>query len=257
MTKFSLKLASSFLLLFLLSFPVLTFATNINSTAYAWSSKLGWVNFSPDTGNVTVTDTALTGYTWSKEAGWLNLAPDQSGIKNDKGTLSGSAWGQNMGWVNFSGVSINTSTGVFSGQAIGDIVGTLNFSCDQCHVVTTWRPYVAPISSGGGGGYISRPNQQVIATKSKTPLAPKLAPATITRTLSYKMTHTEVKLLQQFLNTHGFPVAKKGSGSLGHETTYFGIATKNAVIKFQMANKIKPASGLVGPLTRKVILKLL
>jgi peptidoglycan hydrolase-like protein with peptidoglycan-binding domain len=48
-------------------------------------------------------------------------------------------------------------------------------------------------------------------------------------------------------------VAKKGVGSLGHETNYFGLSTKAAVIKFQKKYGIKPANGLVGPLTRKKI----
>lgn len=75
----------------------------------------------------------------------------------------------------------------------------------------------------------------------------------ITQTLSLKAKGSQVKLLQQFLNNHGFLIAKKGAGSLGKETTYFGQATKKAVIRFQKAKGIKPASGVVGPLTRKAM----
>jgi hypothetical protein len=57
---------------------------------------------------------------------------------------------------------------------------------------------------------------------------------------------TDVARLQAFLNANGFIVNKSGAGSIGHETTVFGSATKNALIKFQEAHSdaiLKP-SGL-------------
>jgi hypothetical protein len=63
----------------------------------------------------------------------------------------------------------------------------------------------------------------------------------------------DVKELQKFLNSKGYIVSKSGAGAKGLETITFGPATKAALIKFQKANKINPASGLFGPLTRKLI----
>lgn len=63
----------------------------------------------------------------------------------------------------------------------------------------------------------------------------------------------DVKRLQQFLNTHGYPVAKSGPGSLKNEITRYGQATKQALMKFQKANKIIPANGVFGEKTRSVI----
>jgi peptidoglycan hydrolase-like protein with peptidoglycan-binding domain len=77
-----------------------------------------------------------------------------------------------------------------------------------------------------------------------------------TRDLTIGSTGADVKALQQYLNTHGFTVAETGAGSSGHETTYFGPATKAALIKFQeyydisISNSIINGLGYFGPVTR-------
>lgn len=40
---------------------------------------------------------------------------------------------------------------------------------------------------------------------------------------------------------------KKGAGSLGNETTLFGLATYRALVEYQRAHNITPASGWFGP----------
>ncbi|OHA79192.1 MAG: hypothetical protein A2658_02435 [Candidatus Yonathbacteria bacterium RIFCSPHIGHO2_01_FULL_44_19] len=60
-----------------------------------------------------------------------------------------------------------------------------------------------------------------------------------------------MKKLQQLLNTDiATRISATGAGSPGNETTYFGAATRAAVIKYQKKYNISPASGYVGPLTR-------
>jgi len=63
----------------------------------------------------------------------------------------------------------------------------------------------------------------------------------------------DARQLQMFLNTHGFPVATTGVGSMGFETRYFGPATRAALAKFQKANNITPSVGYFGPKTRGYI----
>ena len=63
----------------------------------------------------------------------------------------------------------------------------------------------------------------------------------------------DVKQLQQYLNNNGFPIASSGDGSKGRETTYFGPATRNALIKFQQAKKITPSAGYFGSKSRLYI----
>jgi hypothetical protein len=76
----------------------------------------------------------------------------------------------------------------------------------------------------------------------------------------------DVQNLQIFLNTHGFEIAKTGSGSRGKETQKFGTLTRDAVRKFQLkylkemlGPNAKPsqATGGFGPATRAFVNKML
>jgi uncharacterized repeat protein (TIGR03803 family) len=71
--------------------------------------------------------------------------------------------------------------------------------------------------------------------------------------LKQGITSPEVKCLQQYLNTHGFPVSLTGPGSLGQETNFFGTKTKVAVVLFQKAHNLVP-DGIVGPKTKAVMI---
>jgi len=132
---------------------------------------------------------------------------------------------------------------------------------------------VAPSVSGGGSGSSGGGVLPVVSAGTSTPVITFANSttstttlistitnngsiiSTIARTLKYKMTGNDVKALQVYLNTHGYIVSKSGAGSIGHETTSFGAATRSAVIALQKANHITPVSGIVGPLTRAVINK--
>lgn len=83
------------------------------------------------------------------------------------------------------------------------------------------------------------------------------------KNLSYRMTSSDVKELQKYLNAHGIIVAQIGAGSLGKETNYFGLLTYRAVVKFQEAhasdiltpNGLKKGTGYFGPSTRAFVNK--
>jgi hypothetical protein len=77
---------------------------------------------------------------------------------------------------------------------------------------------------------------------------------TFTKNLTIGSDGEDVRALQVFLNTHGFPVSLTGPGSTGNETNFFGLLTKAALAKFQAANGISPALGYFGPITRGIIL---
>ena len=66
-----------------------------------------------------------------------------------------------------------------------------------------------------------------------------------------------VRQLQIFLNSNGYTVSTEGPGSPGQETTYFGTLTQQALIRYQEANGIIPASGYLDEATRNHIRRVL
>ena len=98
-------------------------------------------------------------------------------------------------------------------------------------------------------GFICTPNPDTSLPLSNTSTTtPSMF--SFTRDLTIGSIGSDVKFLQQYLNSNGFILAATGPGSPGNETTKFGLLTKQALIKFQKANSITPAVGFFGPVTR-------
>ncbi|MDO8521373.1 MAG: peptidoglycan-binding domain-containing protein, partial [bacterium] len=83
-----------------------------------------------------------------------------------------------------------------------------------------------------------------------TNIAPKF---NFMRDLYLGMVGDDVRMLQVWLNTHGYVLASSGAGSPGNETSYFGKLTQTALAKFQLATGISPTAGYFGPKTRGAI----
>ncbi len=87
-----------------------------------------------------------------------------------------------------------------------------------------------------------------------TPTPARISP-TFTKGLSRGMTNSDIKRLQQLLNSDSDTIiASSGTGSPGNETEYFGTLTEKALQKFQekygVAKQGDSGYGYVGPKTR-------
>ena len=119
--------------------------------------------------------------------------------------------------------------------------------------------------SGGGGGSGKRTvdisSLQAMLDSLRAQLAVLMGKAggsgqtAFSRNLTIGSVGADVTALQAYLNANGFVVASTGVGSMGHETTTFGPATRAALIKFQIAKGLSPAAGYFGPLTRAFVSK--
>lgn len=275
-------------LFFILIIPNLVSASTTDGTIdstyhYAWSENAGWVDFGSVAGNVHVTDSILTGSVYGENIGWVTLNPQTYGgvTNNSEGVLSGYAWGENIGWLDFSHVTIG-SDGIFSGGAYSENIGWITFGTGDNKVLTDWRPLSTrtPQPNTEMGGVYSTSwtvnpwdivvHAPIIPTTTPpviiTPVSPQVFMDTLNipkttisqvpqifRNLSVMSTGNDVKQLQQFLNNNGFLISTNGNGSPSNETEYFGIATKNALMKFQVAHGITPSNGYFGPITRDFI----
>lgn len=159
--------------------------------------------------------------------------------------------------------AINNWWGISSGPATNSIVGNVNFTpwyIDDTMTTTnedlanakTNRHY----GSGGNGGRVISAipaTPAVLGISSAIPATPatpvgKVLGATkfnFTKFMRNNSRGDEVIELQKLLTTLGYTLTPDGK---------FGPKTKNAVIKFQIANELK-GDGIVGPLTRAVLNK--
>ena len=80
--------------------------------------------------------------------------------------------------------------------------------------------------------------------------AQALTACSFTRNLYFGINGNDVLCLQKYLNAAGFTIASTGPGSSGNETSSYGGLTKKAVIKWQTAKGISPASGYFGAISR-------
>lgn len=258
-------------------FPTIVFASSVNGTIdpvykYAWSERLGWINFGTQEGNVHVVDATLTGYAWNENTGWIDLDVSSSThvTNNSEGSLSGYAWGEGIGYIDFTGVTIDAE-GYFHGYASSTLSGRISFNClndNTCatsdwKTKTDWRkasvrntPQTSSNTTGGGSYFVYSPSTTSTSNQSQLSGNPKQE---LDATLQRGSKSSEVTNLQKILNTNGYAVSPSGKGSIGNEGTYFGAKTEKALRAFQMDSqdpRIISELGYVGPKTKEYLLRM-
>jgi hypothetical protein len=158
-------------------------------SGWAWSSNIGWINFSGtasdnvSTYGVSVDNTSglFSGYAWSSNIGWISFYPNDCGsqpvVNLHSGAVTGWALalagdGRTDGWngcIELSGpehtspdssgnqgVTMDTLTGIFNGYAWGgDVVGWINFMPTMANGTTIINPVTCENNCGPGVPAIS------------------------------------------------------------------------------------------------------
>lgn len=263
-------------------FPTIAFASSVNGTIdsvykYAWSERLGWINFGTQEGNVHVLDDTLTGYAWNENTGWIDLDVSSSThvTNNSEGSLSGYAWGEGIGYIDFTGVTIDAD-GYFHGYASSTLSGRISFNClndNTCassdwKTKTDWRkvsirntPQTSSNTTGGGSYFVygstTAPASKKLLIQERSLLSVNTDKESYA-TLQHGSKNSDVTSLQKFLNANGYIVSSSGVGSIGNEGIYFGMKTEKALRVFQMRSQdtgVMSELGFVGQKTKEYILR--
>jgi len=152
---------------------------------WAWSDTIGWIQFAPDFGGVSVDNTtgAFSGSAWSENIGWIDFAPtaetapdgNPGGVFLDRSTGAVTGWAKAVsgdasagwdGWISMSGtaddggsygVELDKNTNNFSGWAWGsDVIGWISFSGDS--YVVSLNPECSDGIDNDGDGLVEFPN---------------------------------------------------------------------------------------------------
>ncbi|MDE2019639.1 MAG: peptidoglycan-binding protein [Patescibacteria group bacterium] len=100
----------------------------------------------------------------------------------------------------------------------------------------------------GANAYLMATGTSATGTPS-LPVVVSPSAFAFSRNLSMEDTGPDVRALQQYLISQNTGSAARALAAVG-PTQYFGAFTYRALIEFQMAHQISPASGYFGPITR-------
>ena len=217
------------------------------------NSGYKFVNWSDNTTANPRTDTNITtntSYTanFSKvSSGGGSYAPSAPKIVSTPKLVGSSI---NSGVSNVAQMAISTSP---------DFSNTSWVPYNETYKTTDKVIYVKFMSNDGGVSSVYKVEPQITTVVGSN--TPAITATTLLVTTNYQfkrilklgMVGDDVKQLQAWLNNHGFTVANSGAGSSGKETTFFGAATKKALILMQKKYNLSPFPGYTGPVTRKVL----
>lgn len=247
--------------------------STFNGTSFNWGTLVGNATFNNSS------DNGISGLGMAQS----NATFNDSSTNGLYGTVEGNACfaptATNAGTVNGTVSVCSTSSGGYSSTqtVYGDglIVtvkggvttysGNLNSQSLKASSTVSYASLVAaaqgvsptptvPASAGNAQATTTTTSTSASSASSSPVLT---TGALFSKSLGFGMTDPEVRMLQVFLNSHGFALALSGAGAFGYETTYFGPATVTSLIKFQRASGINPSIGVFGPVTRAFVNKIL
>ncbi len=198
-------------------------------------------NMTVNTDSSYVLDITLAGT--DADGDTLSFNVDTSGLKNGSATVNSSVVTYTyQGSRSFDMTDSFTYTA--SDGKVTTAPATVSITIPKHTVVDSVVETVKRVTrrGGGGGGGTRRPTNTTTPT---TPVVgtPVASSNLFTRVLTVGSSGADVRLLQQRLNSLGYTIATTGAGSRGSETTFFGQATRAALVRYQIAKGLPNKTG--------------
>jgi len=246
--------------------------TDSGLTGFIWSQSYGWINLAPTTtvGAFVANDGHgnLSGYAWGQNTGWISF---QGAVINNSGKFTGTIGtaSTTMGRITFDCTSCDVETdwrpqsggGGTTTTPTGPVVSVAAGVPQWTPPASVATPTSSPSSTTATTTNLSSSTQdlqallqsleaQLAALEAQAVAQGSATPSySFTRNLSYGMTGSDVKALQQYLIAQNKGPAAERLKAHG-VTQNFATLTVGALIEFQRAVGITPASGYFGPITR-------
>lgn len=164
----------------------------------------------------------------------------------------------------------NTYKSLTVGTRSINVMNLQRFLVNQGYLTTSSiTGYYGPLTKSAVDKYTLNYANTIKLPQTPTPTVPQTSTTTLQRPLTLGSTGNDVKTLQIFLNNHIpkgqtiklFNIANTGPGSPNNETTYFGQATKQSLIKFQeyyrseilTPSNLTKGTGYFGPATMRKV----
>jgi hypothetical protein len=183
---------------------------------------------------------------------------DTTGFSTIDGSPCGGSTAQQT--INIAPVPTCTSSGYDSttGFKCGctSVTGWSAVNGTSCAITTTSPVNTSPTCTSGydtASGYKCGCTSSLGYSTTTGESCGSSSTSAFLRNLTIGSMGPDVKALQALLNSKGYIIAETGAGSPGNESAYFGVATAQALAKYQQAHNIVPASGYFGPRTRQSI----
>lgn len=214
-----------------------------NLSGFAWGENIGWIDFGSSTApyQVSINSGTFTGYAYAENIGWINFDTEADSAtttwraRSSRAQCDDGLDNDNDGKIDYPTDTNCSSLSDNSEKASARRIVVSNSSTISTSTVATTTDIISTTTE-----LVSTTSIPSASEPVSLPVSPQIQQVSkyiFNRNLKQGSTGEDVRQLQIFLNSRGFIVSTSGTGSIGKESTYYGLRTLQAVKKYQEVYK--------------------